>query len=96
MDKTIFIAGKVTGLPKDQVIDKFERVAHELSELGYKVVTPASLHEQAKSWEAVTRDNIRYMLDCDEVHLLPCWQESRGAQLERDIAIRLGMNVIYH
>jgi Domain of unknown function (DUF4406) len=36
------------------------------------------------------------MLQCDEVHLLPCWNESRGAQLERDIAIRLGMNVVYH
>lgn len=96
MNKTIFIAGKVTGLPLDQVKDKFDRVAGELADLGYKVVTPASLHEESKSWEEVTRDNIRYMLDCDEVHFLPCWQESRGAQLERDIAIRLGMNVVYY
>jgi len=96
MDKTIFIAGKVSGLPKDQVIDKFERIVHELSSLGYKIITPASLQDRAKSWEDATRDNIRYMLECDEVHFLPDWQESRGAKLERDIAIRLGMNVVYH
>jgi len=96
MSKTIFIAGKVSGLPENQVKEKFSRAAEELAMMGYKVVSPASLYEREKSWEDVTRDNIRYMLECDEVHLLPCWQESRGAQLERDIAIRLGMQVIYH
>lgn len=96
MNKTIFIAGKVSGLPTDQVQNKFNRAAQELSEMGYQVITPASLYDRAKSWEEVTRDNIRYMLDCDEIHLLPCWQESRGAQLEREIALRLGMNIVYH
>jgi len=42
------------------------------------------------------RNDIKKMLECDEVHMLPDWQESRGAQLERDIALRLGMHVVYH
>ncbi|NDC41298.1 MAG: DUF4406 domain-containing protein, partial [Chitinophagia bacterium] len=48
------------------------------------------------TWKDAIKNDIKRMLDCDEVHLLPDWQESRGAQLERDIAIRLGMQVVYH
>ncbi|MBA3828660.1 MAG: DUF4406 domain-containing protein [Taibaiella sp.] len=96
MGKKIFIAGKVTGLPQHQVKEKFSRAANDLSGKGYKVVSPDYLEQENSNWEDITRENIRHMLDCEEVHLLPCWQESRGAQLERDIAIRLGMNVVYH
>jgi len=29
----------------------------------------------------------------DEVHMLPGWQESKGATLEREVAMRLGIPV---
>lgn len=96
MGKTVYIAGKITGLPQQLAKERFHRAEQELAAMGYQVVSPASLYKKDKSWEDAMRENIRYMLDCDEVHLLPGWQESRGAQLERDIAIRLGMNVVYH
>lgn len=35
------------------------------------------------------------MCHCEEVYLLPGWQESQGATLERDVALRLGIKVIY-
>ena len=96
INKTIYVAGKMYGLPEEQVREKFEKAASQLQNQGYKVVSPASDMQQNLSWEDTMRHSIKSMLDCDEVHLLPCWQESRGAQLERDIAIRLGMNVVYH
>ncbi len=95
MSKTIYIAGKVSGLTEAQVREKFARAASQLSEDGNIVLSP--VNDKAESWNSKTlRNSIKTMLDCDEVHLLPCWQESRGAQLERDIALRLGMNVVYH
>jgi hypothetical protein len=42
------------------------------------------------------KNDIKKMLECDEVHMLPDWQQSKSAQLERDIAIRLGIPVVYH
>jgi hypothetical protein len=96
MSKTVFVAGKVSGLPENQVRDKFERAAAELEAQGYVVLSPINADDKETDWEGTLRNSIKTMLNCDEVHLLPCWQESRGAQLERDIALRLGMNVVYH
>ncbi len=96
MSKTIYIAGQISGLPREQVTDKFNRVASELSAQGFNVVSPVSITQRGKSWEEAVRNDIKNMLECDEVHLLPCWQESRGARLERDIALRLGMQIVYH
>jgi hypothetical protein len=96
MTRTAYIAGKITGLPKGQVIDKFNNMANELTGMGYHVVKPAAIHENPASWDDAVRSDIKKMLECDEVHMLPDWQESRGAQLERDIALRLGMELVYH
>lgn len=94
--RTAYITGKITGLPKSHVKRKFDVIAKELKNLGYKVVKPVAVTDDTKPWEDNARDDIQRMLKCDEVHMAPDWQESRGAQLERDIALRLGMQVIYH
>jgi len=96
MNRTAYVAGKITGLPKTEVKDKFNVIARQLSGMGYHVVKPDSVTDDTKTWDAAVRNDIKKMLECDEVHLLPDWQDSRGAQLERDIAIRLGMHVVYH
>jgi len=96
MNRTAYIAGKITGLPKGIVKDKFNTMARQLSGMGYHVVKPGAVTDDNKSWDEALRADIKHMLECDEVHLLPDWQDSRGAQLERDIAIRLGMQVVYH
>jgi len=90
MNRTAYIAGKITGLPKGIVKDKFNTMARQLSGMGYQVVKPDAVTDDA------VRNDIKKMLECDEVHLLSDWQDSRGAQLERDIALRLGMQVVYH
>ncbi len=96
MSKTVYIAGKMNGLPEAQVREKFERFSSNLQRQGYSVVSPAENRQSSDTWEHSAKHSIKSMLDCDEVHLLPCWQESPEAQLERDIAIRLGMQVVYH
>jgi len=96
MNRTAYLAGKITGLPKTQVIDKFNIMANKLSGMGYNVVKPEAINNDSPTWDTAVRNDIKKMLECDEVHMLPDWQDSRGAQLERDIAVRLGMEVVYH
>ena len=93
MSKTIYIAGKISGQNEKQVREKFERAASELQGEGNVILS--RVNNKADNWKNTVRNSIKAMLDCDEIHLLPGWQESRGAQLERDIALRLGMNIVY-
>jgi hypothetical protein len=94
MSRTAYIAGKISGLPKKQVKNKFNLIAKQLTGQGYKVVKPLAVEDEAS--DETVRNDIKKMLECDELHLLPDWQESRGAQLERDIALRVGMDLVYH
>jgi len=96
MIRTAYVAGKITGLPKEDVKQKFSMMENQLTGMGYHVVNPLAVTDDSHSWDASVRNDIKIMLECDEVHLLSDWQESRGAQLERDIALRLGMQVVYH
>ena len=96
MNRTAYVAGKITGLPKEDVQSKFNQLSSHLTGMGYNVINPANVLDDNRNWNDAVRSDIKKMLECDEVHLLPDWQESRGAQLERDIALRLGMQVVYH
>lgn len=94
MNRTAYVSGNITGLPKTAVQSKFDIIGEELAGKGYQVVKPEALSDESKASDV--RNDIKKMLECDEVHLLSDWQDSRGAQLERDIALRLGMQVVYH
>jgi hypothetical protein len=96
MSKKIYLAGKVSGLELHKASQKFGLKQKELMNQGHTVIVPLDIIGWHETWEAAMKKCIPAMLECDEVHFLPCWQESRGAQLERDIAIRIGMPVVYH
>lgn len=89
----IYIAGKVTGLPAGEVFAKFNTVAYQLKRKGLDVVNPLDLCSTAWSWERCMHECLRNMLDCDAVFLLPDWQYSRGARLEKEVAEGVGMTI---
>ncbi|HDG9216723.1 TPA: DUF4406 domain-containing protein, partial [Pseudomonas aeruginosa] len=45
-------------------------------------------------WQTFMRDGIKRLMDCDILALLPGWERSRGANIERGLAITLGMHVV--
>lgn len=47
------------------------------------------------SWRCYMEHDIRDLLVCTHIALLPHWQRSRGARLERMIAIELGMELLH-
>ncbi len=98
--KTVYIAGAVTGLNNISVSKKFQLKEQELTAQGHIVFNPVRFIEMNKlqhlEWADIMRECITHLMQCDELHLLPCWQISKGATLERDIAHRLGMPIIIH
>ncbi len=89
----VYISGPMTGLPAHN-FPAFHAAATKLRAAGFEVVNPADINpDGAKTWEECMRADIKALCDCTAIATLPGWRESRGASLEVDIGIRLGMKV---
>lgn len=89
----VYVAGPMSGIP-DFNFPAFHAAADALRAAGYDVVSPAELHDHTdRTWDFYMRSALVAMLACDEVVLLPGWQHSRGARLERQVAEALEMTI---
>lgn len=87
----IYIAGPMTG-HADLNFPAFHEVARRLREEGHTVVNPAEINPALDAdWTECMRADIRELVACDAIFLLPGWEKSRGASLEAHIAKALGM-----
>lgn len=92
--KLIYIAGKMTGLP-DFNYPAFHAEAARLRAMGFEVLNPAENPEPpCGTWAGYMRLAIAQLVQCDAVRLLPGWEDSSGARLEENIAMRLGMTIV--
>ena len=91
--KRIYISGPMTGMP-DLNKPAFIAAEEALRAAGFDVVNPVNngLPDSAE-WHEHMRADIKMLMDCDGVALLPGWIGSRGACLEEYNAQRLGMKV---
>lgn len=87
----LYISGPMTGIPEWN-FPAFNKAADQLRAAGYDVVNPADGgSDNSKSWEDYLREDLRLLLDCDGIALLPGWEKSRGARLEVHVATSLFM-----
>lgn len=107
--KRVYVAGPMTGLPELN-FPAFHREAARLRAEGFDVVNPAEINggadelvamanmdanQVAAHWRACMRNDIRELVTCDSIVLLPGWERSRGASLEHYIARQLDLKVVY-
>lgn len=100
----VYIAGPINGYP-DGNRAMFIKVAGELEALGHEPVNPHAIGpldhaEGAHVGDPVEHSEHRYgcfmipdihaLLGCEGITLLPYWFNSRGTQVERDIAVICG------
>lgn len=94
----IYISGKIGDLPKHVYTLKFQRAETILLLNGWvDVVNPVKLDHSHHdgSWNNCMLEDIKYLFDCDAIYMLDNWQNSKGAKIERDIAIHMGKTVYY-
>lgn len=92
LQSPVYISGPMTGLP-DYNRGVFNAAAAKLRAIGYEVVNPAEQPEQP-SWEEYMRHDIKLMMGCQSIFLLPGWQNSRGARIEFQIAESLRFCIV--
>lgn len=96
MKKRVYISGAISGRLPEDVFEDFDRAEDQLESLGWEVVNPlANGLTDAHTWEEHMRADLRLLLDCDRIAMLPGWRASRGACLEKRVAEELGMLIIY-
>lgn len=89
----VYLSGPMTGLP-DFNYPAFNAKADELFIAGYTVRNPATtIGLDSWEWADWMRAAIKLQMEADVVHMLPGWRKSRGARIERRLALILGQRV---
>lgn len=90
----VYIAGPMTGLPEFN-FPAFHAAADVWRNSGWEVINPAELDEEdtTKPWDFYLRRDLKLLVDCDAIAMLPDWELSRGAKLEHYVAQALGLSV---
>jgi hypothetical protein len=93
----IYISGQITGLEYTESYLNFEDAEKKLNTATkYEVVNPMKLnHNHDKSWENYMLEDIKALFECDAIYMLKNWGSSKGARIERSIAIEMGIDIIY-
>ena len=90
-DKVVYIAGPMSGRP-DLGRGAFNRAEMKLRSRGCKVINPACLPIDlpAGSYAPIC---LAMLMQCNEICLLPGWEDSPGACMEHEVALYTGMTV---
>lgn len=92
----IYVAGKITGLSKEESDKKFEEAAKLLRAKGHSVFIPTVLPVCADVSHKEYLHICFAMIDvCDVVYMLDNWEQSDGAKQERQYALANGKEIIY-
>lgn len=89
LPRRIYISGPMTGLP-DFNYPAFHRMAAKFRAAGFEVENPAE-NPGFDDWAGYMRHALTQLLTCDAILMLDGWENSRGAKIERDLALTLGM-----
>lgn len=103
----VYLSGPITNVPNYR--QEFESFANVFERLGYVVINPVHIADcliginklteeeiWSKEWRKIfLLEDVKAMLDCDLVVMLPNWKHSKGAKLEHKIAKMLNMEIIY-
>lgn len=101
--KTIYIAGPMSGLPEFNHPAFFEAEARlAFAHKGARIINPArndigSWDGMSKEqiWQAFIRISVKQIAESDMIYMLEDWQLSEGATIEHSLAAILGLATAY-
>jgi len=97
----IYISGPITNHGKKSVTASFLSAEGHIKRLGHASVNPLcveppkDLREKRDIWLYCMRKTIPMLMEADAVYMLKGWKGSKGAVIERNLALSLGIPVFY-
>lgn len=97
MAKSIYISGKITGLPETEAFHNFLFAEAMLASNGWACVNPMKIGFGAmeKSWANFMIADLKALIPCNAIYMLSNWHESQGARIEHAFAIAMAKEVYY-
>lgn len=93
--KRVYIAGKITGLIREEFLENFSRAEVEIRASGNIPINPSRLYVYDLSYEDYIKIDRILLRSCDEIYMLSNWKDSPGARKEWEWAIAIGMKIWY-
>ncbi len=91
--KRIYLSGPITNNPNAHQL--FADAEAIMSNIGYEVVNPLHIAPPNVDWHTAMRYDIKALVECDAILLLPGWIHSKGARIEYYIASKIGLKTLH-
>ena len=91
--KRVYLSGPITNVNNYKGLFMFVEELAALDD-AEQIYNPAAQIPASSSWEQAMHRCLSEITNYDTVVLLPGWNVSRGARLERDVALACGMRVV--
>lgn len=96
MKKTIYIAGKISGLPYKRTYLKFLCREIWLLFMGFDPINPMREIPNHWTWERQVERGKQIACDCDCIYLSHNWRRSKGAYRELRAYRQTGKNLVIY
>ena len=90
----VYISGQITARTAQENDLAFNDAALKLEAMGFEPVSPWA-GDEGMTWEQYMKRDIQMMMDCDMIFMLENWDMSKGACIERSLALQLHYPVLY-
>lgn len=93
----IYISGQISGLDYDDAFQMFADAEAFLASRGLTPVNPMKSEGEVpgRKWAEYIAEDVLLIDDCDAIYMLPNWQNSNGAKVERHLCEVLGKPIYY-
>ena len=94
----VYISGKITGLSKNEYMDKFNAAELYLTKKGHSVINPARTNgtlPEDTTYDQYMEMSLKMLSFCDAIFMLDNWMDSNGAKKEFQMASANNYTVMF-
>ena len=98
----VYLSGPITGLSEEEYTLRFATAERHYEAAGYEVVNPVTIGQELQktipqpTWGDYMKVDLEALQRCTHIALLEGWEQSPGANREKQEAERLGLEIMQY